>query len=214
MKSPKVLLLFVAGIIFALLTSNSIRYACAQQDKDTGLKIGFVNLKNIFRDYKKVKEMEVDINRETESELSKIKELEEQVKQLRDEIPLYRPGSPIRKRKEQELTDKLFEIKFKKDKASYFFAEKMKAGIEKVYQEICQEIEQYAKNNDFYMIIKVSDADFFGTQSADALRMEINTREVLYWGKKHDISNLLLTEINKKYQAEKTAIEKKPGESK
>lgn len=208
MKRQVGLFFIIFSVIFSFVISDSLKKAFAD-DKDSGLKIGFINLKTIFRDYKKIKEMETDINKETETELSKIKELEEQVKQLREEIPLYRPGSAIRKRKEQELTDKLFDIKFKKDKANYFFAEKMKAGIEKVYQEITQEVEQYAKQNDFYMVLRVADSDFFGAQSADALRMEINTRDVLYWGKKYDITTLVINEMNKKYQAEKNTIEKK-----
>jgi Skp family chaperone for outer membrane proteins len=209
MKKQVGLFFVIFTVVFSFVVSDFFKKAFAD-NKDEGLKIGFLNLKSVFRDYKKIKEMENDINKETEVELSKMKELDEQTKQLREEIPLYRPGSAIRKRKEQELTDKLFEIKFKKDKANYFFAEKMKAGIEKVYQEITQEVEQYAKQNDFYMIVRVADADFFGAQSADALRMEINTRDVLYWGKKYDITTLIVTEMNKKYQAEKNTIEKKP----
>lgn len=193
-------ILFLLAILVCFMATETIKTVFAEEKEP--LKIGFVNLKVIFRDLKKVKEMEQEINRETEAELAKLKELDEQTKQLREEIPLYRPGSPIRKRKEQELADKAFDIKFKKDKASFFFAEKMKAGIEKVYQDIAQEVEQYAKQNDFYMVLRVADADFFGAQSADTLRMEINTRDVLYWGKKYDLTNLIITELNKRYQSD------------
>ena len=207
MKREGILVLVIA-ILLTFVLSDSIKKVAADDNREPSVKIGFINLKNVFRDFKKVKEMEQEINRETETEMSKIKELEEQVKQLKEEIPLYRPGTPMRKRKEQELTDKLFEIKFKKDKASYFFAEKMKAGIERVYQDISQEVELYAKQNDFYMIVRVADADFFGAQTADALRMEINTRDVLYWGKKYDITSIIIAEMDKKYQAEKSSFDK------
>jgi Skp family chaperone for outer membrane proteins len=169
----------------------------------SGPKVGFVNLKKIFKDYQKIKDMEQRINRETEKEMAKIKGLEEEVKVLRDEIPLYRPGSKIRERKEKELTDKLFEIKYRKDKASYFFAEKMKSGIEEIYREVVKEIEKYAERRSFFMILRVSDADFFGAKSADALKMEIKTRDVLYWGKKYDITDTIIEVMNKKYAEEK-----------
>lgn len=202
--------LWLAVAISMVLIGSSLSELSAQE-KEFPIKIGFVNLKVVFRDYKKAKEMEQSINQETEGELAKIKEIEEQVKQLREEIPLYRHGSTIRKRKEDDLTEKLFDIKFKKDRAQYFLAEKMKAGIEKVYQEVSNEVEKYAKDNDFFMVLRVADTDFFGAASTDALRLEINTRDVLYWGKKYDITENIVQIINKKYEAEKSSIIKKPS---
>lgn len=177
--------------------------------KDTSLKIGFVNIKKIFQDYKKTKEMEQKLNQEMEAELSSLKGLDEERKQLREEIPLYRPGSKIRIRKEQQLAEKIFEIKHKKDRAEYFSREKMRMGIEKVYEEMSDEIEQHAQQNNYFMIIRVSDADFFGTSSEEALRLQINTRDVLFWEKKNDITDAIIEQMNKKYEAAKNA----PGKS-
>lgn len=162
------------------------------------IKIGFVNIKNIFQEYQKVKQMEDKIRQETEAEYVKIKEMKEQSKQLQDEIPLYRPGSKIRKRKEKELTEKLFDIKFREEKANHFFSQQLKVGIEQVYQEVTQEVEDYAKANNFFMILRVADADFFGAANADALRMQIHTRDVLYWGKEYDITHLIIARLNEK----------------
>lgn len=193
---------FVSGLFLGCIVCFLVLFSSSTitaRDSENAKKIGFVNLKHIFRDYKKVKAMEQQISRETEMELSKIKGIEEQVKQLREEIPLYKPGTPIRKRKEKELTEKLFTIKYKKDRAEYFFKGKMKASIEKVYREITAAIKEYAKKHRFFMIIRVSDADFFGTHSEDALRLEINTRDVLYWGKNYDITNYIISTMNKQY---------------
>ena len=157
-----------------------------------------MNIKNIFQEYQKVKQMEDKIRQETEAEYVKIKEMKEQSKQLQDEIPLYRPGSKIRKRKEKELTEKLFDIKFREEKANHFFSQQLKVGIEQVYQEVTQEVEDYAKANNFFMILRVADADFFGAANADALRMQIHTRDVLYWGKEYDITHLIIARLNEK----------------
>jgi Skp family chaperone for outer membrane proteins len=169
------------------------------QNKD-GLKIGFINIKSIFQDYQKVKQLKEKIRQETEAEYAKIKELKEQAKQLQEEIPLYRPGSKIRKRKEEELTEKLFEIKYKEERANHFFNEKLKAGIEQIYQEIAKEVEDYAKANNFFMVLRVADADFFGAQTTEALQLQIHTRDVLYWAKEYDITHIVLGRMNEKYK--------------
>lgn len=171
---------------------------CAQN-----LKIGFIDLKKVFRDYKKVTVMEETIRQETEAELSKIKGLKEEVKQLKDEIPLYKAGSKIRQNKEKRLTEKLFEIKYSEEKANHFFTQKLKIGLEDIYREVSEEIEEYAKKNNFFMVLRVAEPDFFGSQTAEALRMQIHTRDVLYWGKDYDITNTILDRMNENYSKEK-----------
>ncbi len=167
------------------------------QNSSSGRKIGFVKVKIIFKDYKKLKVAEQKIKQETQVEMAQVKQLEEKVKQLREEIPLYRPGSTIRKRKEQDLTDNLFDIKYRKDKINFYLVQKTKSVIEKTYQKIVTTVEKYAQKNNFFMVLKVGDADFFGSRNAEALRMEINTRDVLFWQKKDDITQEIIKVLNK-----------------
>ena len=201
----------IRSLVFVLLSMFFAASNPAQGEES--VKIGFVNIKSIFRDYQKVKQMEDKIRQETEAEYAKIKELKEQVKQLQEEIPLYRPGSKIRTRKEKELTEKLFEIKYKEARANHFFGQKLKIGIEQVYREVVEEIEDYARKNNFFMVLRVADADFFSAKTPEALRMEIHTRDVLYWGKKFDITHLIISQMNKRYQAQMKSF-KKPTTSK
>ncbi len=162
------------------------------------MKVGFVNLKTIFKDYQEARAMERQIQQEAKAETAQIRKLEEEASQLREEIQLYRVGSSIRKRKEKELTEKLFRIKHDKDRAKYFALVKLKSGMEKIYQKVNGVIEDYAKKNNFFMILKVADADFFDTNSNEALHMEIKTRDVLYWDKKYDITQNISDVLNKK----------------
>ncbi|NUM36966.1 MAG: OmpH family outer membrane protein [Candidatus Brocadiae bacterium] len=166
------------------------------------VKIGFIDLKKVFRDYKKVTVMEETIRQETEAEMSKIKGLKEEVKQLKEEIPLYKAGSKIRQNKEKRLTEKLFEIKYAEERANHFFTQKLKIGLEDIYREVSEEIEEYARKNNFFMVLRVAEPDFFGSQTAEALRMQIHTRDVLYWGKDYDITNTILERMNENYTKE------------
>lgn len=174
------------------------------------VKIGFVDLKKVFRDYKKVNTMEESIRQETELELSKLKGMKEEAKQLKDEIPLYKAGSKVRQEKEKKLTEKLFEIKYFEEKANHFFTQKLKIGLEDVYREVTEQIEEYAKKNNFFMVLRVAEPDFFGSPNADALRMQIHTRDVLYWGKDFDITNDIIDRLNEQFNRDA----KKGGSSK
>ena len=165
------------------------------------LKIGFVDLKKVFRDLKQVKQMENKIRRETEVELAKIKGLREEAKELKTEIPLYKAGSRIRQRKEKKLTEKLFQVKWKKERANHFFTQKLKIGLEQIYQHICQEIKIYARKNNFFMVLRISEPDFFGSKTAEALKMKIHTRDILFWKEKFDITNKIIELMNKKYNS-------------
>lgn len=163
-------------------------------------KIGFVDLKKVFRDYQRIKQTEDTIRQETELELSKIKGLKEEAKTLQDEIPLYKPGSKVRLQKEKRLAELAFDVKNREEKANHFFNQRLKTELETVYNEVTEEIEDYAKKNNFFMVLRISDADFFGSQSPDALRMQIHTRDVLYWQKEYDITTPIIDSLNQKYK--------------
>ena len=92
-------------------------------------------------------------------------------------------------------------MKYREERANHFFAQKLKAGLEEVYREIIKEVESYARKNNFFMVLRVADADFFGSKSPETLRMQIHTRDVLYWGKKYDITNIIIARMNKKYKS-------------
>lgn len=164
-------------------------------------KIGFIDLKRVFRDYQKIKQTEETIRQETEMELAKIKGLKEEAKTLQDEIPLYKPGSKVRLQKEKRLAELAFDVKNREEKANHFFNQRLKTELETVYNEVTEEVEDYARKNNFFMILRISDADFFGSQSPDALRMQIHTRDVLYWQKEYDITNPIIDSLNQKYKA-------------
>ncbi len=186
-------------IIVAMLLIMANIAIVAQQP--TG-KIGFVDLKKIFRDYQKIKQMEDSIRQETELELSKLKSLKEESKQLQDEIPLYKAGSKVRLQKEKKLAELMFDMKNREEKANYLFSQRLKTELENVYHEITDEIELYAQKNNFFMVLRISDADFFGTQSPDALRMQIHTRDIIYWQKDNDITNVIIDTLNQKFKKE------------
>lgn len=198
MKQYSIFLIIVSG--FCLLAGSFFLYnpSEAYPGKSKSLKIGFIDLKKMFRDYKKVKQMEQDLQREMEAEKAELKGIEEECKTLQNEIPMFRPGSKVRREKEKELAEKAFQIKHKKDRAEYFFREKMRRGIEEVYGEVIKEVEDYAADQEYSMILRVSDADFFESRSEEALRLAINTRDVLFWDADNDITDAILTRMNKK----------------
>ena len=190
------------GLLAGMGLSFSFNSLTADPKRDE-IKIGFINIKRIFKKYQKVKDMQRKLERQAQVESAKIKEIEERAKELRSQIMIYRVGSAIRKRKEKKLTDMLFSIKFKKNKMNYDNREKMRNGLEDIYREVIKVVESYAKRHNFFMILQVSDADFFGTPHAEALKMEIKTRDVLYWGKKYDITNIIIRRMNKIYENKK-----------
>ena len=171
-------------------------------------KIGFVDLKKVFRDYKKVSIMEEKIRQETELEVAKIKGLSEEAKQLREEIPLYKAGSRIRENKEKRLTDLAFEVKYLEAKSNHYISEKLKKSLEDVYREVAEEIEKYAQKNNYFMILSVSEPDFMSNQSAEALRAQIITRNVLYWGKDNDITSIIIQKMNEEYEKSNKSFSK------
>jgi hypothetical protein len=58
------------------------------------------------------------------------------------------------------------------------------------------------------MILSVSEPDFMSNQSAEALRAQIITRNVLYWGKDNDITSIIIQKMNEEYEKSNKSFSK------
>lgn len=214
MKQCQILLIALVG---ACLIASSFflfnPFSEGAPPKSKSLKIGFVNLEQIFREYKKVKVMEQDLNRKMEAELAQLKELEEEAKNLRKELDIFRPGSEVYVQKREELAEIVFQIKHKKDRAEYFFREDMRRGTEETYLDILKEVERYADKKGYSMVLRVSDPEFAESLSEDALRMQISTKNVLFWSEEDDITKTIIKRMNDRYEKGKTSFEEDASES-
>ncbi|WP_372369551.1 OmpH family outer membrane protein [Candidatus Uabimicrobium sp. HlEnr_7] len=185
-----IILLLTSFIVLQLTNNNHV-------EAQTNFKIGFVDIPEIFSQYSKAKEEKEKVRQQYQQETLTIKKLEEKANKLKEKIPLYRAGSDIRQRLENELAETAFKAKNQSERAKYFMALKLRNGTETVYHDIAKAIEKYAKENGFALILKVEEADFFGAQDPAQVKQKIDMRNVLYWKQALDVTKQVVKLLNK-----------------
>ncbi|BBM82519.1 OmpH family outer membrane protein [Candidatus Uabimicrobium amorphum] len=185
-----VILLLTSFVVVQLSNNNNV-------EANTSFKVGFVNIPEIFSQYTKAKEEKEKVRQQYQQETLIIKKLEEKAKKLKEKIPLYRAGSAIRQRYENELAETAFKAKNQSERAKYFMALKLRNSTEMVYHDIAKAIEKYAKDNNFALILKIEEADFFGAQDPAQVKQKIDMRNVLYWKNSLDVTKGIVKLLNK-----------------
>lgn len=131
-------------------------------------KIGYVDIKKIFENYKKAKTVEEGFKKEIESEQKKIDEMQEEFKKMQEE---YEKKKNIMKpeeqqKKEEELKTKLQEIQKKWIETKQKLDERGKSLENQIFEEIKKAIGEFAKKNG-YTIVLDSRLILYGDNASD-----------------------------------------------
>ena len=167
----------------------------AQEAPAASLKIGVVNIARVFKQYKKTREFEALLENETKKEQLKLKDIEEKVKTLREELDsdVMSPDSPLRRTKTEELMVLQSRWEYLAKNWSKWMQMKVNKHTVQIYNEIREVIEQYGKDNDFTFILKV---DPTLDKNRDNSTEEINFRVLLYYAPSVDITGEIIKVLN------------------
>ena len=139
------------------------------------LKIGSINMRKVFYDYKKTKEFNEKLENEDAKLKQEVEKRTREIRKLRDEIDIL--SEEARAKREPEMRKKIKELDdFRREKVEGFLREK-----DEMFKEIRKDIldlaKRYATKNNYDMLF--DEAVF------------------VYSSKKYDITGILLKELNK-----------------
>ena len=142
------------------------------------LKIGYVDIFEVFNEYKKTKDYDRILEEKKNSEKKKLNEREEKIKKMQDKLLLLQGDAQDKQR--EKMNKALEEYK---DLRRQIFADLKKERDEKMVEiigDINKTIEEYAKKEGFDLII--------------------NENAVLYGKKGMNITSEILKRVNEKYK--------------
>lgn len=203
MKGLKMLFLAGGSIALGILLANSNFYGrtYAQNGPSAELKIGVVNLQNCFDKYDGAQDYKEDIKSSFERSKSEINELQQRIKDLKDQIQ----GAPEGKLKDSkfreylELGNKL-EVTTKWNEAQLV---SLREGyMAKMYNEARESAAKVAQEQGLTAIFKMEGPLGMEESKADVAQ-NISYRTVLYASKAIDITDMVLSRMNADYKKRK-----------
>ena len=120
-----------------------------------GLKIGYVDIKEVFSKYTRAKELEAGFMKEVDTEQKKVAELEAKIKSMQKEFEnkkdIMKPED--REKQESELRTNIQEFTKMWTDVNKKLDEKRKSIEEVLLEEIKKEVKSYGEKNGFTIIL-------------------------------------------------------------
>ncbi len=209
------------GTLLAVLVLSSaflsMQTAAGEEASERPLKIGVVNLREVYINYDKTKDGQarIQIMQQTvrEGDQRRAAELQE----LRAKLEEFEEGSEERRRLMEEGQKKAAEWRSFQQNAIKLIDENISEVTRNLYGDIADTIRQYAQEHDYDLILK---ADVMGEEPLQQMELllRINQRSVLYYKDSFGLTDVILDLVNKRYHAEKAeeapAEEPAPAEEK
>ncbi len=182
-------------------------FNCIPQDvKAEGLKIGVVDINEIFDKYSKRVDLDQKL-KDTEAEFKKEIESKKKVMiDLNEETQLLDLGSESRNTNIEILEKKNVELEGYAKFAENQLTKKYKNAFEVIYEEIIGEVDSFGKEGNYSVIIKKEKPNLQSNQLSD-LQFKIGIRTVLYNSSAIDITQAVTERMNARYQKEKASAE-------
>jgi len=115
-----------------------------------GLKIGYVNMRKVFYEYKKTKEFNDKLEKEEKQIKKEIEKRTDEVRKLRDEMDLL--SEKAKERKEPALRKEMAELdEFRRSKVDGILRKKDEM-FKEIRENILKVTEQYAKKNSYDVV--------------------------------------------------------------
>ncbi len=163
------------------------------------LKIGIVDINDIFDKYEKRKDLDQQL-KDMEVEFKKEIEVKKKAMiDLNEETQLLDLGSEQRNKNMETLERSNVELEGYAKLAEKQLTKRYKNAFEKIYEEITIEVDAFGKENNYSLIIKKEKPDLQTNQISD-LQFKIGIRTVLYNSNRVDITTSITDRLNARYK--------------
>ncbi len=162
------------------------------------LKIGVVDLNDVFSKYEKRKKFDAQLKEQEAQYQKSINDKKKELVSLSEKIQLMDLGSETRKKDEETFEKKNLELESFAKFAEKNLVKKYKSYFEGLYSEVCKEVEDIGKREQYDLIIKKEEPELQGGGISE-LQFKVGIKAVLYNSDAVELTNRVIENLNKKY---------------
>ncbi len=163
-----------------------------------GLKVGVVDLNAVFEKYEKRKSFDAQLKEMEKQHQKNVNDKKKELVSLSEKIQLMDLGSEARKKDEESFDRKNMELESYVKFAEKSLAKKYKDSFENLYTEVCKEVENIGKREQYDLIIKKEEPELQSSGISE-LQFKVGIKTVLYNSENVDITNQVIDNLNRRY---------------
>ncbi|MFC1671612.1 OmpH family outer membrane protein [Planctomycetota bacterium] len=190
-------------VVLGLILSPLCRMLPAEDAKNT--KIGVVDLRKIFDNYKKKMDQEVELEKEKNELQSELDKKEKELKSLEKEMEILEGEEKLKKKSE-------FDDKRKEYTAFYSYNNKklQKKQVDlwnDTYNEIIEEVKRFGEKGEYDLILKANNEPIRG-KTLEEIQLRVDIKDVLLHSPKVDLTDAIIKTLNDRHKRLKESREK------
>ena len=188
---------FICMCLF-LLANIQAKETGAVASSSKGLKVGVVDLNSVFEKYEKRKVFDAQLKEQEKQHQKIVNDKKKELISLSEKIQLLDLGSEARKKDEESFEKKNMELESYAKYAEKSLTRKYKDYFESLYTEVCKEIEDIGKREQYDLIIKKEEPEL-QSGGISELQFKVGIKTVLYNSDAVDITIRVLDNLNKRF---------------
>ena len=164
-------------IIIAIMTFALVGIIDGVRAEDAS-RVGYVDLSRVFDEYNKTKDLDKQLENESEDKQNQRENKVSEIRRLKDELELL--SEKAREKKQAVIDEKIIELQdFDRDSQTELKRER-DAMVRDILQEIDKVVEEYGESEKYSLIF--------------------NDRVLLYGYKEADLTNDIIRTLNERYK--------------
>jgi len=200
--SRKIKIVFVVASLACLclfpLNSIQAKEPGVAGSSSKSLKVGVVDLNSVFEKYEKRKMFDAQLKEQEKQYQKIVNDKKKELVSLSEKIQLLDLGSEARKKDEETFEKKNMELESYAKFAEKSLMKKYKDYFESLYTEVCKEVEDIGRREQYDLIIKKEEPEL-QSGGISELQFKVGIKTVLYHSDAVNITNQVIDNLNKKY---------------
>jgi len=179
--------------LLALSIAAAPEFVNAQER--VGIKVGVINLGEVFDKYYKKKELDANLRAESEKRREVLQAKSKEIAQIEEELALFDVGTDAGRRTEQKLFQRKVERETYRKMAQEEWVKKQRDFTIRLYEEIQARVADYARREKIDLVLKLEDSEIRAA-TLEMVQLEIKLRTVLFHSPNLDITKDVITYLN------------------
>lgn len=158
--------------------------------------VGFVDVAYLYKHYSKFTDMMADLKTEVDQAEKEVKQSRESLEALQQQLRLHPTGSPEYATLEEKIAKLRADVAASVETQKKVFLRREARLYYDVYQEIREEVEEYAAEHNVALVLRARDEKVNVGDPKQVLQ-HINSH-ILYYDKRRDLTRLILQRLEQR----------------
>lgn len=159
-------------------------------------RVAFVDVARVFKEYKRASDVQQETRLEIQKVEGQLRERYESLKKMRDDLDLLVPDTKEFNEQKRAIDFEGFKLEYEEKQQKQAILANAVTKMNRVYTEIRREAENFALRNNLEAVFMMNDQEI-DARSLEELQVLIASRPVLYRDKSRDVTDSILSVLNK-----------------